>query len=128
MIILHVFIALAAGFLSIAALIAVATFSLSRLAPEWASAGQSSNAYIFVNLIYCFIAAMAGGYITAWIAAGNPLIQALALAMIVLLLGALSAIQQRGKQPIWSALLLVSLTPAGVLIGGWIRLKATGLI
>ena len=41
----------------------------------------------------------------------------------VLLLAALSALQQRGKQPIWSMLTLVALTPLGVLAGGLVRLR-----
>jgi len=129
MLILHVFLALAAGFLSMAILVALATGVLMKLAPEWVgSPGQPKAAYILVNLIYSFAAAMVGGYVTAWIADGNPLIQTLALGLIVLLLGALSAVQQRGKQPIWYALLLVALTPAGVLLGGWIKLKMIGLL
>jgi hypothetical protein len=47
--------------------------------------------------------------------------------LIVLLLSALSALQQRGKQPIWYQLLLVALTPAGIFVGGMIRLKVTGI-
>ena len=54
-----------------------------------------------MNLGYSFLAAAAGGYVTAWIAGHNPLVHVLALAIAVLLLAALSALQQRGKQPVW---------------------------
>jgi hypothetical protein len=70
---------------------------------------------------------MLGGYVTAWIATGNPLTYVLALALIVLLLSALSALQLRGKQPIWYQLLLIAISPIGVLAGGLIRLRLPGL-
>jgi len=65
--------------------------------------------------------------VTAWLAKGNPLIHVLALALIVLLLSALSALQMRGQQPIWYQLALIALTPAGILVGGLIRLKVMGI-
>jgi hypothetical protein len=128
MIILHAFLALLAGFATVAVLVGVATAALVKCVPGWVGTpGQPQAGYIFVNLGYSFAAAMAGGYVTAWIAGNNPLIHVLALALIVLLLSALSALQQRGKQPIWYQLLLVALTPAGIFVGGMIRLKVTGI-
>ncbi len=53
----------------------------------------------------------------------NPLIHVLALALVVLGLAALSALQQRGQQPIWYMLALVAITPMGVLAGGLVRLR-----
>jgi hypothetical protein len=47
--------------------------------------------------------------------------------LIVLLLSALSALQQRGSQPIWYQLTLIALTPVGVVIGGLLRLRITGI-
>ena len=41
--------------------------------------GKPSPGYIFVNLGYSFLAAAAGGYVTAWLAAANPLYHVLAL-------------------------------------------------
>ncbi len=115
-----------------ALLVGVATALLMKLAPAWVGSkgqnGQPRGGYILANLIYSFVAAMAGGYVTAWAAADNPLIQTLALALIVLLIGALSALQQRGQQPIWYQLVLLGLTPIGVLLGGYLRLKLTGLL
>jgi hypothetical protein len=52
----------------------------------------------------------------------------LALSLIVLLLAALSALQARGKQPIWYALTLVALSPIGVLAGGLVRLRVLGIL
>lgn len=143
MVVLHAFLALAAGFATMAALIAVVSALLQKLTPSWVeetspassrtNAGQrggekATPGYIFVNLGYSFLAAAAGGYVTAWIAQHNPLVHVLALAIAVLLLAALSAVQQRGQQPVWYMLTLVGLTPLGVLAGGLVRLRVLGLL
>jgi hypothetical protein len=62
------------------------------------------------------------------LALGNPLIQVLALALVVLLLAALSALQAKGKQPIWFQLALVAIAPLGVLGGGLLRLRVLGIL
>ena len=96
MVILSAFLALLAGFSVMAVLVMVVTAALTRLTPDWVDPARSnspSTAYVFVNLGYSFIAAAAGGYVTAWLAWNNPLYQVLALAFVVLALAALSAIQ-----------------------------------
>jgi hypothetical protein len=84
--------------------------------------------YLFVNLGSSFLAAAAGGYVTAWVAVANPLIQVLALGIVVLAISALSALQARGKQPIWCQLALVAISPIGVLAGGLVRLRVMGIL
>jgi hypothetical protein len=129
MVALHAFLALLAGFLTMAALIALFTALLRKLTPGWVAEPQKSKpGYVFVNLGYSFLAAAAGGYVTAWIAEHNPLIHVLALAITVLLLAALSALQQRGQQPVWYMLTLVALTPVGILAGGLLRLRIIGVL
>lgn len=129
MVTLHAFLALAAGFLTMAILVAVLTALLVRLTPSWVSEeGKPQPGYIFVNLGYSFLAAAAGGYVTAWLAVANPLFQVLALAIIVLALAALSALQAKGKQPVWYQLTLVAMTPIGVLAGGLVRLRVMGIL
>ncbi len=100
----------------------------SRARGPSAQVGKPKPGYVFVNVGYSFLAAAAGGYVTAWIAQKNPLIHVLALAITVLLLAALSALQQRGQQPLWYALMLVALTPLGVLAGGLVRLRVLGVL
>ncbi|HZL52669.1 MAG TPA: hypothetical protein VFC37_17165 [Terracidiphilus sp.] len=129
MVTLHAFLALAAGFLTMAILVAILTALLVRLTPSWVSEeGKPQPGYIFVNLGYSFLAAAAGGYVTAWLAVANPLFQVLALAIIVLALAALSALQAKGKQPVWYQLTLVAMTPIGVLAGGLVRLRVMGIL
>jgi hypothetical protein len=129
MVILHAFLALAAGFATMALLVIALTALLTRMVPSWTGAeGKPRPGYAFVNLGYSFLAAAAGGYVTAWAAAANPLIHVLALGMVVLTLAALSALQLRGKQPIWYALSLVAITPIGVLAGGLVWLRVVGIL
>ena len=129
MVILHAFLALLAGYATFAALVIALTALLTRLVPSWVgSVGKPQFAYVFVNLGYSFLAAAAGGYVTAWVSTANPLIHVLALAMVVLALAALSALQSRGKQPIWYALILLAISPFGVLAGGLVRLRVLGIL
>jgi len=129
MVVLHAFLALVSGFATMAALVAVITALLQKLTPGWVGEQASPKpGYIFVNLGYSFLAAAAGGYVTAWIAQHNPLVHTLALAITVLLLASLSALQQRGKQSVWYMLTLVALTPLGVLAGGLVRLRILGIL
>jgi hypothetical protein len=81
-----------------------------------------------VNLGYSFLSAAAGGYITAWLSAANPMIHVLVLGIVVLAMAALSALQERGKQPVWYALALVVLMPLGALAGGLVRMRALGIL
>ena len=69
-----------------------------------------------------------GGYITAAAATGNPLVHVLALGITVLALAAVSALQSRGKLPVWFQLAQVAISPLGVLAGGLIRLRVLGIL
>lgn len=129
MVVLHAFLALVAGFAVMALLVIALTALLARLVPGWVGAeGHPNPGYVFVNLGYSFLAAAAGGYVTAWAAAANPLIHVLALGIVVLALSALSAMQSRGKQPISYQLALVAISPLGVLAGGLVRLRVLGFL
>jgi hypothetical protein len=126
---MHAFFALAAGFLTMVVLVGALTALLMRLTPGWVrDQGKPQPGYIFVNICYSFLAAAAGGYVTAWVAVANPLYQVLALAIIVLAISALSAMQQRGKQPVWYQLALIAISPIGVFAGGIIRLRVLGIL
>ena len=98
-----------------------------RALPDAAALAASVPARLFMTA-YTLLAIAIGGYVTAWIAQQNPLIHVLALALAVLLLSALSALQQRGQHPVWYLLALVALAPTGVLVGGLIRLRVLGIL
>ncbi len=139
MIVLRTFLTLAAGFATMAAILAMATLAARFIARRRGDAGGQSSAAREINtreingtamawnLASTLVAALVGGYVTAATAALNPLIHALALALIVLLLGGMSAIQARGQSPIWFALLMVALAPCAVVLGGLLRLKQLGI-
>jgi len=121
------FLALLAGFVAMAVIVGVITAMLTKLTPGWVGPqGQPRTAYVVVNLIYSLAAAILGGYVTAWIARNNILTYTLVLAIAVLLLSGLSALQQRGRQPIWYQLLLMAVAPIGILLGGMLGLKLLG--
>jgi hypothetical protein len=123
------FLALLAGFVTMAALVALMTALLIRLAPDWAGAeSRPRPGYAFVNLGYSFLSAAAGGYVTAYLATGNPLVLVLVLGIVVLVMAALSALQSRGAQPVWYALALLVLMPLGALAGGLVRLRVLGVL
>jgi hypothetical protein len=128
-VIARAFLSLLAGFAAMAALVIVVTAILRNLAPEWVEIERHPRAgQVFVNLGYSFLAAAAGGYVTAWVAGMRPLPSILALAVAVLALGAISALQARGRHPAWYQLALLILTPVGVLAGGLVRLRVMGML
>jgi len=123
------FLSLLAGFATMVILVILITALLVRLTPGWVGEeGKPRPGYAFVNLGYSFLAAAAGGYVTAWASPANPLIHVLVLGIVVLAMSALSALQSKGKQPVWYALTLLALTPLGVLAGGLVRLRVMGIL
>ncbi len=129
MVMIHAFLALLAGFATMAMLVVILTAALQRFARDWMGVeGKPRPAYALVNLGYSFLASAVGGYITAWASAENPLPHVLVLAIVVLAMGALSALQERGKQPIWYALALLVLMPVGALAGGLLQLRVLGIV
>jgi hypothetical protein len=126
---LHAFLALLAGFATMTLAVVILTALLARLAPDWVGVeGKPGASYAFVNLGYSFLAAAGGGYVTAWASAANAMIHVLVLGIVVLAMSALSALQSRGKQPVWYALTLLALMPLGVLAGGLLRLRVLGIL
>ncbi|MDR3792477.1 MAG: hypothetical protein P4L03_03760 [Terracidiphilus sp.] len=129
MVIFHVFLALLAGFLTIVALTALLTALVRWLVPGWATEdGKPAAGYAFFNIAGSFVSAAAGGCVATAVAAANPMHHVLTLGVIVLALAALSALQQRGKQPVWYLLTLVAAPPMGVLAGGLLWLRMAGIL
>jgi hypothetical protein len=128
-VILHAFLALLAGFATMAIVVIVVTALLKQLAPQWIGVqGSPRPAYVLVNLGYSFCAAAAGGFVTAWAASESPLTYVLALAVAILVLGAITALQARGQQPASYQIALLIISPFGVLAGGLLRLKVVGYL
>ncbi len=129
MVMVHAFVALAAGF-AVALLFVLALRGLlQRVAPSLVAVeAHPGFSYATVNFGGSFLAGAAGGCTTAWVASANPMVHVLALGIILLALAGLSALQMRDKQPVWYQLAQVALTPLGVLAGGLLRLRLLGIL
>lgn len=124
MVTLRAFATLASGLLFILAVQAMLA-ALARLSvPSWRDSKSAGSA--LVTLGSAFLAGAAGGFCAAWMAATNPLGYVMVLAIAVLILAGLTAVQQRGRMPLALQLLLIALMPLGVLAGGLIRLRMWG--
>jgi hypothetical protein len=129
MVAVYAFLALLAGFSAILLVILAVRGLLLLVAPSLAAIqARPGLTYTLVNLGSSLLGGAAGGYVTTVVARGNPLPQVLALALVVLGLAALSALQARGQQPIWYQLAQVALSPLGVFAGGLLRLRVLGLL
>jgi hypothetical protein len=123
------FIAMLVGFVIMAGLISAVTAALPRLIPNWVELdGSPRSPLIATNLAWSFVAAGVGGYVTAWMASSNPLDTALALGIVMLVLGAIGTLQSRQKYPLWYKLLLLVFTPIGVVAGGLVRMAYLGIL
>jgi multisubunit Na+/H+ antiporter MnhC subunit len=128
-VILHDVWALLAGFVVIMTLIYAFTLLLARLAPEFVGPSEHPQSrYLVAGLGYSFVAAIGGGYVTAWVAAVNPLPKVLMLAIVVLAVSTISALDTRGQKPVGLQLAGAVLGAAGVVLGGVIRLHFLGLL
>lgn len=106
-----------------AAMVGGVTAVLMRVAPGLARESTAPRpGYLAFNLIYSALAAAAGGYVTARLAVANAIFHVLMLALVVLLLSALSALQLKGKQPVLYQLALIATSPLAVFAGGMLRL------
>jgi hypothetical protein len=129
MVMLGAFLALLAGLATIAVLSLLMNLLVGRLVPSWSvlQAAPAPGAVV-VQLGSAFLIAAAGGYATSFAARANPLLHVLALGIAVLALAALSALQQKGSQPVWFQLAQVAISPLGVLAGGLMHLRALGIL
>jgi hypothetical protein len=129
MVIAHAFLALASGFATMVLIMALLTALMKGLIPLWAAIDRPlTPGAAFVNIAGSFVAAAAGGYVTAWASDPTPMQHVLALAIAVLALSALTALQSRTQRPAWFLLVLVAVAPLGVFAGGLIRLRVMGIL
>lgn len=105
-------------------LIAAVTAVLARKG----GAGADRAGLVAVNMVCSFVAAAAGGYVCAWLAVTRPLHTVLTLAVVVLVLGAITTVQRRGAKPAWYQVMLLVVCALGVMAGGLLRLRVAGLL
>jgi hypothetical protein len=123
----HSFLAILAGFITIVGMMGIATAVLKRVAPDLSNDNSPDPFIMAVNVGVGLVCSLLGGYVTARYAQGNPIVHALMLALGVLLLSALSAVQMKGKQPTYYLLILTTIPPLAVLCGGLLRMHQIGL-
>jgi hypothetical protein len=129
MVMLHAFWALLAGFAAVIGVALGLRGLLLWLAPSLAAEDPMPGVwYTIVQAGSSLLAGTAGGYVTAVMGRGNPMIEVLALGIALLALSAMSALQSRGKQPIWFLLVQVAISPMGVLAGGLLRMRVLGIL
>jgi hypothetical protein len=116
---LHSFLDLLAGLASVVAIALVAKVVLDRL--EWKR--RIPWLYNTVELLINLLAAAVGGYVTARLSTVTLLIpHTLILALILLALAALAALEQKDERPVLLLLLEVVGAPFAVVGGAWLML------
>lgn len=120
--ILRSFLALLAGFATMELPIAAVAAVTGR------KGGTGPPGWVAVNMVCSFVAAVAGGYVTAWLAVARPLHTVLTLAVAVLVLGAISTVVTRGTRPAWQQVAQMVVCALGVMAGGLLQLKVAGLL
>jgi hypothetical protein len=124
----HSFLAILAGFVTIVGLMGIATALLRRIAPNVTRDDAPPDPFIMaVNVGAGLVCSLLGGYVTARYSQGNPIVHAMMLALTVLLLSAMSALQMKGRQPVYYLLILTIIPPLAVLCGALLRLRQMGL-
>src|SRR5579872_2496177 len=125
---LRAFEALGGGFVITLLLNLAVEGLLKKFAPDWTTSNSKLSAGSTVaNLGSSFLAAAAGGYCAAWIVTTNPMPYILTLGITLLVLAAIAALQERGKQPVAYLLASVAVSPLGALAGGLVRLRVEGI-
>ena len=121
------FLAILAGFVTMAMLATLANSALNRSLPRFVGEPEHPRRrYLLTTLAYSAAFAAAGGYVTAMIAKSDPLQNILALAIVILLITGLSTLTMRGRQPIAYHFALIVLTPIAALAGGLLRMHEAG--
>jgi hypothetical protein len=116
--VLHSWLAIAAGFGTIAALTAITTLVTRWLGPSWNQMPPLRGTQLFNLAASCLYGGL-GGSVAAWFAPVSPLVHSLILALIVLLISTLAANELRtsvkGAYPLTLAVL-----PSMATLGGGI--------
>ena len=124
----HSFLAILAGFITVVGLMGIATALLKRFVPDLTREDAPADPFIMaVHVGIGLVSGLLGGYVTARYTNGNPLVHALVLAIVVLLLSALSALQRKEKHPVYYVLILTTIPSLAVLAGGVLRLHQLGI-
>jgi hypothetical protein len=126
--------ALIAGYLVSALLIGVTIALLGGLFPE--SYRPENTAWVVFNVLYGCVYAVAGGYVTAWLAPSRPVTHAIVLGGLMAALAVLTAVMAAGtppaageaRQPGWYYPALAVVVLPSIVLGAWIRVRTSGAV
>ena len=79
--------------------------------------GNPTPGYLFINVVYTFLAAAIGGYVAARIAEIRPIATAGGLAILMAIMGVLSYRHYAGLQPLWYQVMMM-VAPSLCALGG----------
>ena len=82
--------------------------------------------YLTVNILCSAAAAFVGGLVTVRLAPDRPFLHGIALALLMCLMGAISARQAGDRQPRWYQVVLCTVMPAVALIGAYTSGQVAG--
>lgn len=117
------------GFIVILLLVGVTDGILEKLAPaQFVNADGSyafpSLPFVVVIVVYSFVYAGVGGYLTAWIAPQSPLAHALALGALLVLVSLAFALVNPHQQPLWYMLTCTLFIVLGCAVGGSLKARS----
>ena len=124
--------AVIAGFVVITVLNIVAVPLFGAVAPQSVAGpdgGLPTTGWIIFNLAYGLVFAAVGGYVTARLAQRSEVSHSVALAVIILVLGASyafsggSAGPNQPAPPTWYLIVLPAVGVVGAILGGWLRAR-----
>lgn len=120
------------GFATMAILVMVTTaIAAATLIPGGMQAMMTPGAplprrYLATNLVCSALAAFVGGFVTVRLASDKPFFHGIALALLMGVMGVISARQAGDRQPRWYQVVLCTVMPAVALAGAYISGQVAG--
>ena len=120
------------GFATMAVIVMVTTaIAAAALIPGGMQAMMTPGAplprrYLTVNLLCSALAAFVGGFVTVRLAPATPFYHGIALALLMGVLGVISARQAGDRQPRWYQVVLCTVMPAVALVGAYVSGQVAG--
>jgi len=116
--ILRSVLAVIAGFLAMAVIVmALTLLSVFALHLKY---GNPTPGYLTLNVIYSLAAAVFGGWLAALAAGRAPVAHGIALAVVMLVLSAVSYVHSSGSQPVAYQVFLIVAPPLAAVLGAWL--------
>ncbi len=108
--------------IGVSAFFAIVTFADPELLGT--AAGPPPTWLLISELLVSFAVAVVGGYVCGLLAPARPLPHSVALALLMGVLGVLTAILEAGLKPWWSSAAMAVVAPGFAVLGGWLRARA----